>query len=64
MQLSLDLTGRRVLVVGTASGTRRVLARYRAAGAVVERREADDALPVRLASASLLASGCPALLVW
>ncbi|WP_230673610.1 uroporphyrinogen-III C-methyltransferase [Rathayibacter sp. Leaf248] len=64
MQLSLDLTGRRVLVVGTASGTRRVLARYRAAGAVVERREADDALPVRLASASLLAAGCPALLVW
>ncbi|PPI34933.1 MULTISPECIES: uroporphyrinogen-III C-methyltransferase [unclassified Rathayibacter] len=44
MQLSLDLAGRRVLVIGTASGTRRVLARYRAAGALVERREAEDAL--------------------
>lgn len=39
MQLALDLTGRRVLVVGTASGARRVLARYRAAGAVVSRTE-------------------------
>ncbi|PPF31630.1 uroporphyrinogen-III C-methyltransferase [Rathayibacter sp. AY1A3] len=44
MQLSLDLAGRRVLVIGTAPGTRRVLARYRAAGALVERREAEDAL--------------------
>ncbi|MWV49163.1 uroporphyrinogen-III C-methyltransferase [Rathayibacter sp. VKM Ac-2803] len=39
MQLSLDLTGRRVLVVGTASGARRVLARYRAAGAIVARAQ-------------------------
>lgn len=54
MQVSLDLTGRRVLVVGTAAGARRVLARYRAAGALVERREA----PLRLDPAAL-----PALVV-
>ncbi|PPH26940.1 uroporphyrinogen-III C-methyltransferase [Rathayibacter sp. AY1E4] len=54
MQLSLDLAGRRVLVIGTASGTRRVLARYRAAGALVERHEAEDALT----------PAPPALIVW
>ena len=57
MQLSVDLTGRRVLVVGSVVGTRRVLARYRAAGARVERWDADDALCLRLASASLLPAG-------
>ena len=64
MQLSVDLTGRRVLVVGSVAGTRRVLARYRAAGARVERWDADDALCLRLASASLLPAGRPALLAW
>ncbi len=39
MQVDIDLAGRRVLVIGTESETRRVTARYRRTGAVVERHE-------------------------
>ena len=45
-----------MLVVGTASGTRRVLARYRAAGALVERREADDSLLAVASGAAVAAA--------
>ncbi|MBF4462935.1 MULTISPECIES: uroporphyrinogen-III C-methyltransferase [unclassified Rathayibacter] len=64
MQLTVDLTGRRVIVVGAVAATRRVLARYRAAGAVVERWEAEERVPLRVASAALLPASRPALLVW
>lgn len=42
MKLALDVTGRRVLVVGDARPTRRVLARYRASGATVDRVSVDQ----------------------
>ncbi|MFJ6001413.1 uroporphyrinogen-III C-methyltransferase [Arthrobacter sp. NPDC092385] len=41
MHLDIDLADRRVIVVGTEQTSRRVVARYRAAGAVVDRQ--DDA---------------------
>jgi uroporphyrin-III C-methyltransferase len=58
MRLSLDLAERRVLVVGSAAGSRRVLARYAAAGALVELADAASALEV------LRAPDSPALVVW
>lgn len=64
MRLDLDLSGRRVLLVGSASGARRALARYQAAGAIVDRRDADAELPLRLASSALLPGALPALIVW
>lgn len=42
MKLGLDVTGRRVLVVGGARPARRVLARYRAGGATVDRVSVDQ----------------------
>lgn len=47
MQLQIDLTGRGVLVVGTAGDTRRVLDRYRAAGAEVVRVDPGDPVTAR-----------------
>lgn len=62
MQLSIDLTGRRVLVVGTPAGARRILARYRAAGARVERVDAPIALSI-LRSAGMTRVDVPSLVV-
>ncbi|MFB2596972.1 uroporphyrinogen-III C-methyltransferase [Herbiconiux sp. P17] len=44
MHVPLDLAGRRVVVFGTAEGTRRILARYRAARASVRVAEPGSAL--------------------
>ncbi len=43
MQLDIDLAGRRVVVIGSEGAARRVMARYRAAGADVDRRDCSDA---------------------
>ncbi|MDN4610778.1 uroporphyrinogen-III C-methyltransferase [Arthrobacter burdickii] len=43
MQLEIDLAGRRVVVLGAERASRRVVARYRAAGADVDRRETAQA---------------------
>lgn len=64
MKLDLDLSGRRVLIVGTAAGARRAVARYEAAGASVDLREARAELPLQLASSALLSGALPALIVW
>ena len=42
MQLSIDLTGREVLVTGSDSAARQAVRRYRAAGAVVSRLSSPD----------------------
>ena len=53
MQLSIDLTGREVLVTGTENAARQAVRRYQAAGAVVYRlstpagRRPDGPLPER-----------------
>src|SRR3712207_3316201 len=60
MELNLELTGRRVLVVGTPSGTRRVRARYGAAGAAVDLVEA-GVLSRRLYAGT---AQLPPLVVW
>ena len=55
MQLEVDLAGQRVVVVGAEQASRRVLARYRAAGADVERVGGAAALhPGALAGAHLV----------
>ena len=43
MQLSIDLTGRDILVTGTDTAARQAVRRYRAAGAVVHRRTSPHA---------------------
>jgi uroporphyrin-III C-methyltransferase len=45
MNVDLDLTGRRIVVVGSVAATRRVVARYRAGGAIVDRADAVEATP-------------------
>ncbi|WP_210481243.1 uroporphyrinogen-III C-methyltransferase [Naasia sp. SYSU D00948] len=60
MELNLDLTGQDVLVIGTPSGTRRVVARVRAAGAVVTVLDAAD-LARRLYAGN---PALPRLVVW
>jgi uroporphyrin-III C-methyltransferase len=62
MQVSIDLTGRRVLVVGPEAGARRVLARFRAAGARVEHVDATGALAL-LRSAAAIGADTPCLVV-
>jgi uroporphyrin-III C-methyltransferase len=59
MELSLDLTGYPVLIVGSASGSRRAVAKYGAAGAVVERLD-DAELDARLSAGSAVLG----LVVW
>ncbi|MPY09798.1 uroporphyrinogen-III C-methyltransferase [Arthrobacter bussei] len=55
MQLEVDLAGQRIVVVGAEQASRRVLARYRAAGADVERVSGAAALhPGALAGARLV----------
>ncbi|PRY65014.1 uroporphyrin-III C-methyltransferase [Glaciihabitans tibetensis] len=64
MDVSLDLSGRHALVVGTARAARRIVARYRAGGAVVVLVSAGDAC----ARLGRVAAGTdatpPALVVW
>ncbi|NQX13334.1 uroporphyrinogen-III C-methyltransferase [Microbacteriaceae bacterium VKM Ac-2855] len=64
MKLDIDLTGRRVLVVGTSDGARRAVARFGAAGAIVDRQESAADLPLRFASDALRPGAVPALVVW
>ncbi|NQX28080.1 uroporphyrinogen-III C-methyltransferase [Microbacteriaceae bacterium VKM Ac-2854] len=64
MNLDVDVAGRRVLLVGSAAGARRALARFEAAGALVDRQDASAELPLRLASSALLPGALPALIVW
>ncbi len=52
MHLSVDLADRRVLVIGSVRASRRVLARYRAEGARVERWDAGEPLLAELSAAA------------
>ncbi|WDF32619.1 uroporphyrinogen-III C-methyltransferase [Arthrobacter agilis] len=54
MQLEIDLAGQRVVIVGAARASRRVVARYRAAGADVECVAAESFDAVDLAAARLV----------
>jgi uroporphyrin-III C-methyltransferase len=64
MDISLDLTGRDVLVVGSATGCRRVVARYRGAGATVTLASAGEAC-ARIGQVAVGSSApAPALIVW
>lgn len=55
MHLDLDLTGRRVVVIGRERTSRRVIARYRAAGAAVDRRDTAGACTAAVLEGAALA---------
>ncbi|TKV29518.1 uroporphyrinogen-III C-methyltransferase [Arthrobacter sp. NamB2] len=55
MQLEIDLTGRRVVVAGDARPSRRIVARYRAAGAEVDLRPSAAACTATVLDGAVLA---------
>ncbi|MHA7276471.1 uroporphyrinogen-III C-methyltransferase [Arthrobacter sp. Hz1] len=54
MHLDIDVSGRRVVVIGSERAARRALARYRAAGAVVERCTDPDGCTARVLDGAAL----------